>query len=140
MWRISAWSTMSRTTAGWESVDLVDPDLRLVVAGLLPHEYVHSWNGKYRRPADLTTPDFEKPMRTDLLWVYEGLTSYLGDVLSARSGIRTPRGVSRGVGENCCRYGPSFRTQLAKSAGHLRCRAANSILGVERLDVLAPGS
>ena len=69
---------------------LVDPDLRLVVAGLLPHEYVHSWNGKYRRPADLTTPDFEKPMRTDLLWVYEGLTSYLGDVLSARSGIRTP--------------------------------------------------
>ncbi len=69
---------------------LVDPDLRLVAAGLLPHEYVHSWNGKYRRPADLTTPDFEKPMRTDLLWVYEGLTSYLGDVLSARSGIRTP--------------------------------------------------
>ena len=69
---------------------LVDPDLRLVAAGLLPHEYVHSWNGKYRRPADLTTPNFEKPMRTDLLWVYEGLTSYLGDVLSARSGIRTP--------------------------------------------------
>jgi predicted metalloprotease with PDZ domain len=68
---------------------LVDPDLRRVVAGLLPHEYVHSWNGKYRRPADLTTPDYEKPMRTDLLWVYEGLTSYLGDVLSARSGIRT---------------------------------------------------
>ncbi len=59
-------------------------------AGLLPHEYVHSWNGKYRRPADLTTPDYQKPMQTDLLWVYEGLTSYLGDVLSARSGERTP--------------------------------------------------
>lgn len=59
-------------------------------AGLLPHEYVHSWNGKYRRPADLTTPDYEKPMQTDLLWVYEGLTSYLGDMLSARSGERTP--------------------------------------------------
>ena len=58
-------------------------------AGLLPHEYVHSWNGKYRRPADLTTPDYQKPMQTDLLWVYEGLTSYLGDVLSARSGERT---------------------------------------------------
>ncbi len=68
---------------------LVDPDLRLVAAGLLSHEYVHSWNGKYRRPADLATPDYEKPMQTDLLWVYEGLTSYLGDVLSARSGIRT---------------------------------------------------
>jgi predicted metalloprotease with PDZ domain len=68
---------------------LVDDRLRLVEAGLLPHEYVHSWNGKYRRPADLTTPDYEKPMQTDLLWVYEGLTSYLGDVLSARSGVRT---------------------------------------------------
>ena len=69
---------------------LVDPELRLLAAGLLPHEYVHSWNGKYRRPRDLATPDYEKPMQTDLLWVYEGLTSYLGDVLSARSGIRTP--------------------------------------------------
>lgn len=69
---------------------LVDPGLRLVEAGLLPHEYVHSWNGKYRRPADLNTPDYEKPQRTDLLWVYEGLTSYLGDLLSARSGVRTP--------------------------------------------------
>jgi predicted metalloprotease with PDZ domain len=69
---------------------MIDPELRLLAAGLLPHEYVHSWNGKYRRPADLSTPDYEKPMQTDLLWVYEGLTSYLGDVLSARSGIRTP--------------------------------------------------
>jgi predicted metalloprotease with PDZ domain len=69
---------------------LVDATPRLLAAGLLPHEYVHSWNGKYRRPADLATPDYEKPMQTDLLWVYEGLTSYLGDVLSARSGLRTP--------------------------------------------------
>jgi predicted metalloprotease with PDZ domain len=69
---------------------LVDPDKRLLEAGLLTHEYVHSWNGKYRRPADLTTPDYEKPMQDDLLWVYEGLTSYLGDVLSGRSGVRTP--------------------------------------------------
>ncbi|HXY15219.1 MAG TPA: M61 family peptidase [Terriglobales bacterium] len=69
---------------------LVDPELRLLAAGLLPHEYVHSWNGKYRRPADLTTPNYEDPMKDDLLWVYEGLTSYLGDVLSARSGLRTP--------------------------------------------------
>ncbi|HEY1272772.1 MAG TPA: M61 family peptidase [Terriglobales bacterium] len=69
---------------------LVDPIARLLASGLLSHEYVHTWNGKYRRPADLATPDFQKPMQTDLLWVYEGLTSYLGDVLSARSGIRTP--------------------------------------------------
>ena len=69
---------------------LVDEDPRLLASGLLSHEYVHSWNGKYRRPADLSTPDYEKPMQDDLLWVYEGLTSYLGDILSARSGIRTP--------------------------------------------------
>lgn len=73
----------------WEN-GLTDSSAILLSAGLLPHEYVHSWNGKYRRPADLTTPDFEVPMKTDLLWVYEGLTSYLGDVLSARSGLRTP--------------------------------------------------
>lgn len=69
---------------------MVDPYPELVASGLLSHEYVHSWNGKYRRPADLATPDYEKPMQDDLLWVYEGLTSYLGDTLSARSGIRTP--------------------------------------------------
>jgi predicted metalloprotease with PDZ domain len=69
---------------------LVDADPRLLASGLLSHEYVHSWNGKYRRPADLATPDYEKPMQDDLLWVYEGLTSYLGDTLSARSSIRTP--------------------------------------------------
>ncbi len=69
---------------------LVDEKLRTLGAGLLPHEYVHSWNGKYRRPADLATPDYEQPMKDDLLWVYEGLTSYLGDVLSARSGLRNP--------------------------------------------------
>jgi len=69
---------------------LVEEEGRVLAAGLLSHEYVHSWNGKYRRPADLSTTDFEKPMQTDLLWVYEGLTSYLGDVLAARSGERSP--------------------------------------------------
>jgi predicted metalloprotease with PDZ domain len=69
---------------------LVDEDLRKASAGLLPHEFVHSWNGKYRRPADLATPDFQQPMKTDLLWVYEGLTEYLGDVLTPRSGLETP--------------------------------------------------
>jgi predicted metalloprotease with PDZ domain len=73
-----------------EERSLIEEDGRRLSAGLLPHEYVHSWNGKYRRPADLATPDYEQPMQTDLLWVYEGLTSYLGDMLSARSGERTP--------------------------------------------------
>src|SRR5690242_4890124 len=56
---------------------------------LLSHEFTHSWNGKYRRPAGLATPDFEQPMKDDLLWVYEGLTQYIGEFLSARSGLRT---------------------------------------------------
>ena len=69
---------------------LTDPVSFLSSAGLLPHEYVHSWNGKFRRPADLWTPDFNRvPMRDDLLWVYEGLTTYWGDVLTARSGLRS---------------------------------------------------
>lgn len=59
-------------------------------ADLMGHEYVHSWNGKYRRPAGLATPDFEQPMKGELLWVYEGLTEYLGRVLPARSGLWTP--------------------------------------------------
>ncbi|HKO02682.1 MAG TPA: M61 family peptidase, partial [Thermoanaerobaculia bacterium] len=57
----------------------------------LSHEFVHSWNGKYRRPAGLATPDYQAPMRGELLWVYEGMTRYLGDIiLTARSGMRTP--------------------------------------------------
>ncbi len=68
---------------------LTDDALRVRTAGLLPHEFVHSWNGKYRRPAGLATGDFSTPMTTDLLWVYEGLTEYLGDVLTARSGLWT---------------------------------------------------
>ncbi|MET0282388.1 MAG: peptidase M61, partial [Steroidobacteraceae bacterium] len=51
-------------------------------------EYTHSWNGKYRRPADLWTPNFNVPMQDSLLWVYEGQTQYWGNVLAARSGLR----------------------------------------------------
>jgi len=54
---------------------------------LLPHEMTHSWNGKYRRPADLWTPNYNVPMQNSLLWVYEGMTQYWGQVLSARSGL-----------------------------------------------------
>jgi predicted metalloprotease with PDZ domain len=58
---------------------------------LIPHEFSHSWNGKYRRPADLTTANFQIPMQTDLLWVYEGMNQYLGDVLSFRAGVRSSK-------------------------------------------------
>lgn len=69
---------------------LIEPDGAFVVGSLLPHEYVHSWNGKFRRPADLMTPYYEQPEETDLLWGYEGLTDYLGPMLAARSGLWTP--------------------------------------------------
>jgi predicted metalloprotease with PDZ domain len=67
-----------------------DPAALLRWSNLLPHEYVHSWNGKYRRPAGLTPGDLQAPLRTELLWVYEGLTRYLGDLLlTSRSGLRS---------------------------------------------------
>jgi predicted metalloprotease with PDZ domain len=68
---------------------LLDEALRDVSLGVLPHEFVHSWNGKYRRPAGLTTRNYQEPMKGELLWVYEGLTQYLGNLLSARSGLWT---------------------------------------------------
>ena len=69
---------------------LVDASKRQYYNSLLSHEFTHSWNGKYRRPAGLATPDFEQPMKDDLLWVYEGLTQYIGEMISARAGLRTP--------------------------------------------------
>jgi len=73
---------------------LVDDSPRTLAGSLLPHEFTHSWNGKFRRPAGLT-PDgkdggYHGPMKGDLLWVYEGLTDYLGDILAPRSGLWTP--------------------------------------------------
>lgn len=59
------------------------------VSDLLAHEYSHSWNGKFRRPADLWTPNYNVPMRNSLLWVYEGQTEYWGEVLAARAGLRS---------------------------------------------------
>jgi predicted metalloprotease with PDZ domain len=69
---------------------LLEESLTTAGASLLPHELVHSWNAKYRRPVGLATRDFHTPMVGDLLWVYEGLTQYLGDVLTARAGLLTP--------------------------------------------------
>ncbi len=71
----------------------------LDLGDLLGHEYTHSWNGKYRRPLTLTTPDFEQPMHGELLWVYEGLTEYLGRVLPTRSGLWTDEMFRESVAE-----------------------------------------
>jgi predicted metalloprotease with PDZ domain len=69
---------------------MIDDVSRKVNADLLPHEFSHSWNGKYRRPAGLATPDYAEPMKGALLWVYEGLTQYLGQILTPRSGLLSP--------------------------------------------------
>lgn len=87
------------------------PESYLVGSGLLPHEYVHSWNGKFRRPAGLLTPDFNAPMKDDLLWVYEGLTTYYGELLAARCGMRSPE---------------QFRDQLAVVASRMSHVAGRS--------------
>ncbi|MCL2660551.1 MAG: M61 family peptidase [Acidobacteriaceae bacterium] len=62
---------------------------QLAESDLLPHEFTHSWNGKYRRPFNLYQDDFHKMQQGSLLWVYEGMTQYLGNVLAARSGLKT---------------------------------------------------
>ena len=93
---------------------LIDPELRLMEAGLLPHEFVHSWNGKYRRPAGLATPSYQEPMIGDLLWVYEGLTEYLGNLLTARSKLWTPDQYREALAETAAvldhRAGRTWRT------------------------------
>jgi predicted metalloprotease with PDZ domain len=85
----------------------LDPDTLETLADLLPHEYFHSWNGKYRRPAGLATRNYQEPMKGDLLWVYEGLTQYYGVMLAARSGLWTLA---------------EFRETLAATAAYLNDR------------------
>lgn len=67
-----------------------NPQMHDLAASLMTHEYLHSWNGKFRRPADLWTPNFNVKMQDDLLWVYEGLTDYWCSVLTARAGLWSP--------------------------------------------------
>ncbi|MGB9465735.1 MAG: PDZ domain-containing protein [Candidatus Acidiferrum sp.] len=67
-----------------------DANIADAMTDLLPHEFTHSWNGKYRRPAGLATPNYQEPMKGGLLWVYEGMTQYYGTMLSARMGSWTP--------------------------------------------------
>ena len=81
-----------------------DPSHQLAEADLLAHEFTHSWNGKYRRPVGLYQPDFATAQQGALLWVYEGMTQYLGNVLAARSGLKTQA---------------QYRDMLAMSAANL---------------------
>ena len=81
-----------------------DEKHQLSSADLLAHEFTHSWNGKYRRPYNLYQPDFATPQIGELLWVYEGMTQYMGNVLAARSGLETQA---------------QYRDRLAASAAQL---------------------
>ena len=85
---------------------LLLPSSGMALGGLLSHEFVHSWNGKYRRPADLTVPYYEQPMKTDLLWGYEGLTDFLGPLLAARSGLFTPEQYREYLASIAAQLGP----------------------------------
>jgi predicted metalloprotease with PDZ domain len=69
---------------------MTNPKEQLIGGDLVTHEFSHSWNGKYRRPWDLTTDNYQIPQQDDLLWVYEGMNQYLGDLISFRAGIRKP--------------------------------------------------
>ena len=71
------------------TLGMVNSSFSAEAGNLLAHEMIHSWNGKFRRPAGLATPDYQQPMIGDLLWVYEGLTSYWAEVLGARAGLET---------------------------------------------------
>lgn len=106
----------------WER-SLIDDARRTARAGLLPHELVHAWNGKTRRPAGLVTPDYQHPFHTELLWVYEGLTTYLGEVLTARSGLRNPQ---------------TARDALAVTAAGMLARPGRSWRSVADTAVAAP--
>jgi predicted metalloprotease with PDZ domain len=109
---------------------LTDPSTHLLNAGLMPHEFTHSWNGKYRRPAGLATRNYQEPMTGDLLWVYEGLTDYLGNVLTGRIGLWTQK---------------QYQESLAETAASLDYRAGRSWRSLEDTAVsvqmlrLAPG-
>jgi predicted metalloprotease with PDZ domain len=69
---------------------LIDANATTADADLLAHEFNHSWDGKFRRPFDLATPNLNVPMRDDLLWVYEGMTQFYGNLLATRAGLLTP--------------------------------------------------
>ena len=107
---------------GVEEHGFSDPKLAQLNGDLLSHEFTHSWNGKYRRPVGLATPDYKTPMRGDLLWVYEGMTQYWGGVLAARSGLWTPE---------------QYRDALALTAANMDNRPGRTWRNVEDTAIAA---
>ena len=103
-------------------------DKRVGSRELLPHEYTHSWNGKFRRPADLNTPDFNLPMQNSLLWLYEGQTQFWGWVLAARSGLTTQQQAR----EQLARTAASYDNQAGRQWRNLQDATNDAIMGARR--------
>jgi len=105
---------------------LIEAYGRTAEASLLSHEFVHSWNGKYRRPDGLVSGasdgGYDTPMKGELLWVYEGLTNYLGEILAARSGLWTP---------------DEYRDALAATAAEMDTRSGRAWRPLEDTAVFA---
>jgi predicted metalloprotease with PDZ domain len=77
------------TDIGMGRSTFLDDATQMAEGGLLAHEFTHSWNGKYRRPTGECTPDFATPLKGEMLWVYEGMTQYLENVLATRAGLKS---------------------------------------------------
>lgn len=124
---------------------LLEPDLHMLYAGLVPHEFAHSWNGKYRRPAGLATANYQEPMVGNLLWVYEGLTEYLGNLLAARSGLVTDEQYREGLAQTAAsldhRAGRSWRAleDTARSVQTLRMMGSQWLSWRRGLDYYPEG-
>ena len=116
-------SSIQRPAAARNGVQL-RPDYRNMAAySCSATNSVHSWNGKYRRPAGMATPDYKPPMKGDLLWIYEGLTQYIGEMIAVRAGLRTAE---------------DYREELAWVGGYLDNRPGRSWRSLEDTAVSAP--
>ena len=95
-----------------------DWDNSLVDRNLLPHEFSHSWDGKFRRAADLWTQDYRTPMQDDLLWVYEGQTQFWGYVLGARSGMLSKQDTLDAIAATAASYSEGTRDVTGAAGRH----------------------
>lgn len=110
------------TDIGIQRSSMSDEAHQIADADLFAHEFTHSWNGKYRRPTGIYQMDFATPVQARLLWIYEGLTQYLGDVLATRAGLKTQE---------------QFRDMLALTAADLDTQSGRNWRSTEDTAVAA---